>query len=69
MVDGTGLENQQINVSQVRILSLPPSIKRRPLGLIFILLWWRQDENRRFAYRRRRVKISNLFEIFQDDAR
>ena len=24
MVDGTGLENQQINVSQVRILSLPP---------------------------------------------
>ena len=26
MVDGTGLENQQINVSQVRILSLPPSV-------------------------------------------
>ena len=26
MVDGTGLENQQINVSQVRILSLPPSL-------------------------------------------
>ncbi len=25
MVDGTGLENQQINVSQVRILSLPPN--------------------------------------------
>lgn len=24
VVDGTGLENQQINVSQVRILSLPP---------------------------------------------
>ena len=28
MVDGTGLENQQINVSQVRILSLPPSLCR-----------------------------------------
>ncbi len=26
MVDGTGLENQQINVSQVRILSLPPCL-------------------------------------------
>ena len=25
MVDGTGLENQQVNASQVRILSLPPS--------------------------------------------
>ena len=31
MVDGTGLENQQINVSQVRILSLPP--KKTPSGL------------------------------------
>ena len=29
MVDGTGLENQQINVSQVRILSLPPSHEKR----------------------------------------
>ena len=28
MVDGTGLENQQINVSQVRILSLPPLERR-----------------------------------------
>lgn len=33
MVDGTGLENQQINVSQVRILSLPP--KKDPLGSLF----------------------------------
>lgn len=36
MVDGTGLENQQINVSQVRILSLPPkwikSKERRSLS-------------------------------------
>ncbi len=24
MVDGTGLENQQVNASQVRILSPPP---------------------------------------------
>ena len=29
MVDGTGLENQQINVSQVRILSLPPKVKEQ----------------------------------------
>ena len=29
MVDGTGLENQQINVSQVRILSLPPNTQVR----------------------------------------
>ena len=33
MVDGTGLENQQINVSQVRILSLPPNFRQnRPEG-------------------------------------
>ena len=25
MVDGTGLENRQVNASQVRILSLPPN--------------------------------------------
>ena len=31
MVDGTGLENQQINVSQVRILSLPPCSDGRAL--------------------------------------
>ena len=39
MVDGTGLENQQINVSQVRILSLPPSsetLKNKPTGLNFL---------------------------------
>ena len=30
VVDGTGLENQQINVSQVRILSLPPENKIDP---------------------------------------
>ena len=32
MVDGTGLENQQINVSQVRILSLPPGSLNGPKG-------------------------------------
>ena len=40
MVDGTGLENQQINVSQVRILSLPPCLsgraqKKTLVGLFF----------------------------------
>ena len=38
MVDGTGLENQQINVSQVRILSLPPKNERkRACSLILFL--------------------------------
>ena len=40
MVDGTGLENQQINVSQVRILSLPPILffrqKIDPAGSSFL---------------------------------
>ena len=36
MVDGTGLENQQINVSQVRILSLPPKMKEERLRSYFI---------------------------------
>ena len=39
MVDGTGLENQQINVSQVRILSLPPRrFEKWPLGHFLNLL-------------------------------
>ena len=29
MVDGTGLENQHTKVSQVRILSLPPSLESK----------------------------------------
>ena len=39
MVDGTGLENQQVNASQVRILSLPPGryLKNNPLWGYFIL--------------------------------
>ena len=36
MVDGTGLENQQINVSQVRILSLPPKTKEESLLSYFV---------------------------------
>lgn len=35
MVDGTGLENRQVNASQVRILSLPPEGNFiKPLGFI-----------------------------------
>ena len=47
MVDGTGLENQQVNASQVRILSPPPGIKRSPFRDLFLCLVG-QDENRRF---------------------
>ena len=36
MVDGTGLENQQINVSQVRILSLPPESLKMARRVIFL---------------------------------
>lgn len=36
MVDGTGLENQQVNASQVRILSLPPETKEESLLSYFV---------------------------------
>ena len=35
VVDGTGLENQQVNASQVRILSLPPNLKNEAFASIF----------------------------------
>ena len=47
MVDGTGLENQHTKVSQVRILSLPPSLCKKisPEGLFLTTVF----EARMFA--------------------
>ena len=36
MVDGTGLENQHTKVSQVRILSLPPTERIAGMRLFFL---------------------------------
>ena len=49
VVDGTGLENQQINVSQVRILSLPPNNRQ---SWHFFLLARRLD-----ALRKKKIPI------------
>ena len=51
MVDGTGLENQQINVSQVRILSLPPIKEKKP-------------GKRSFPGKLRTIKIESLLSYF-----